>query len=137
MSNARPLDLADRLRCVDPDEIRETMTPRQARQFERMASRHQYRVTGEITWTEPPTPWAKIRGERGSILAEYRRNRSGRMWEGMYRCSLFHGVAAYCDPSSCPRRHARARLHTVPRADLARLLRAAGSAAATVLRTPA
>jgi hypothetical protein len=30
MSNRPPLDLADRLCCVDPDEIRETMTPRQA-----------------------------------------------------------------------------------------------------------
>jgi hypothetical protein len=120
MSNRPPLDLADRLCCVDPDEIRETMTPRQARQFERMRARHQHRLLGNLKWTAPPTPHP-----RPTLAARHEQARA-RGWDQLWRCSLHHSVAAYCDPATCPRRHQRPRLHSIPRADLARNLSQAG-----------
>lgn len=131
MSSARPLDLVTRLIGTDPDEHpTAAMTPRQARQFLRMSARHQHRILGTLKWTAPPTPHPR------PTLAARHAWQARRGWENLYRCSLHHSVAAYCDPATCPRGHFRPRLHSIPRDELARNLSQAGRTMVGILGGP-
>jgi hypothetical protein len=120
MSNTAPLDLAARLGQVARSNPFKSMTVRQYRQFERMRARHEHRILGTLKWTAPPTPHP-----RPTLSARHEQARA-RSWDRLWRCSLHHSVAAYCDPATCPRGHQRPRLHSIPRADLARNLSQAG-----------